>query len=163
MWHYLGIIASGQYLDVLMAEIQRRPQSDIRCVDFSMLGLSRCGYVCQKARRLSVLCIRDSSRSRFHQHINPLHELQAGQSSIAMSSQTKKLRACLLCSLVQTPSEFRRDGCPNCEQLSVRENHRETARTGENRDQETDQCIVDVSPTDEGRQGTRTGMHDLGL
>ncbi|KAK9897606.1 transcription initiation Spt4 [Cystobasidium minutum MCA 4210] len=37
-----------------------------------------------------------------------------------MSSQTKKLRACLLCSLVQTPSEFRRDGCPNCEQLSMK-------------------------------------------
>lgn len=36
-----------------------------------------------------------------------------------MASQTKKLRACLLCSIVQTPSEFRRDGCPNCEQLSV--------------------------------------------
>lgn len=36
-----------------------------------------------------------------------------------MSSTTKKLRACMLCSLVQTPSEFRRDGCPNCEPLGV--------------------------------------------
>merc|ERR1711939_330950 len=38
----------------------------------------------------------------------------------AMASTTKKLRACLLCSLVQLPSEFRRDGCPNCEQLSMK-------------------------------------------
>jgi transcription elongation factor SPT4 len=36
-----------------------------------------------------------------------------------MSSTTKKLRACMLCSLVQTPSEFRKDGCPNCAPLGV--------------------------------------------
>lgn len=30
-------------------------------------------------------------------------------------SNTKKLRACLLCSFVATPAEFRKQGCPNCE------------------------------------------------
>ncbi|KAL8290044.1 hypothetical protein RQP46_002983 [Phenoliferia psychrophenolica] len=34
-----------------------------------------------------------------------------------MASQNKKLRACLLCSFVATPQEFRKEGCPNCEQL----------------------------------------------
>ncbi|KAM0788933.1 hypothetical protein ACM66B_003008 [Microbotryomycetes sp. NB124-2] len=33
-----------------------------------------------------------------------------------MSSQ-KKLRACLMCSFVASPAEFRREGCPNCENL----------------------------------------------
>ena len=28
---------------------------------------------------------------------------------------TKKLRACLLCSFVATAAEFRREGCPNCD------------------------------------------------
>ncbi|GAA5844074.1 hypothetical protein JCM9279_003723 [Rhodotorula babjevae] len=30
-------------------------------------------------------------------------------------SSTKKLRACLLCSFVASPAEFRKQGCPNCE------------------------------------------------
>ncbi|GAA5994249.1 transcription elongation factor SPT4 [Rhodotorula paludigena] len=30
-------------------------------------------------------------------------------------SSSKKLRACLLCSFVASPSEFRKQGCPNCE------------------------------------------------
>ena len=30
-------------------------------------------------------------------------------------SSTKKLRACLMCSFVATPAEFRKQGCPNCE------------------------------------------------
>ncbi|GAA6061170.1 hypothetical protein JCM10212_005756 [Sporobolomyces blumeae] len=32
-----------------------------------------------------------------------------------MSSSVKKLRACLMCSFVASASEFRREGCPNCE------------------------------------------------
>jgi hypothetical protein len=37
-----------------------------------------------------------------------------------MSGQ-KKLRACLMCSFVATPVEFRKEGCPNCEEyLEVR-------------------------------------------
>jgi len=36
-------------------------------------------------------------------------------------SSTKKLRACLLCSFVASPAEFRKQGCPNCEdKLEVR-------------------------------------------
>ncbi|KDE07939.1 transcription elongation factor SPT4 [Microbotryum lychnidis-dioicae p1A1 Lamole] len=31
-------------------------------------------------------------------------------------SASKKLRACLMCSFVAMPSEFRRDGCPNCDE-----------------------------------------------
>lgn len=30
---------------------------------------------------------------------------------------TKKLRACLLCSFVATAAEFRREGCPNCDEM----------------------------------------------
>ncbi|BGO90771.1 hypothetical protein NBRC10512_002849 [Rhodotorula toruloides] len=30
-------------------------------------------------------------------------------------SSTKKLRACLMCSFLATPAEFRKQGCPNCE------------------------------------------------
>ncbi|KAG8851973.1 transcription elongation factor spt4 [Tulasnella sp. 330] len=33
------------------------------------------------------------------------------------SSTKKQLRACLLCSLVQTPQDFKRLGCPNCEEI----------------------------------------------
>ncbi|GAA5833058.1 hypothetical protein JCM5353_006760 [Sporobolomyces roseus] len=32
-----------------------------------------------------------------------------------MSSNVKKLRACLMCSFLATAPEFRREGCPNCE------------------------------------------------
>ncbi|KAI3643155.1 hypothetical protein MP228_012710 [Amoeboaphelidium protococcarum] len=36
---------------------------------------------------------------------------------------TRKLRACLLCSLVKNQNQFRRDGCDNCEQvLQMRDN-----------------------------------------
>ncbi|GAA5897202.1 hypothetical protein JCM6882_001815 [Rhodosporidiobolus microsporus] len=30
-------------------------------------------------------------------------------------SSSKKLRACLMCSFVATAAEFRKEGCPNCE------------------------------------------------
>ncbi|EIN10146.1 transcription initiation protein spt4 [Punctularia strigosozonata HHB-11173 SS5] len=32
-------------------------------------------------------------------------------------AKAKSLRACLLCSLIQTPVDFRKNGCPNCEEL----------------------------------------------
>ncbi|GAA6031175.1 hypothetical protein JCM8097_004041 [Rhodosporidiobolus ruineniae] len=32
-----------------------------------------------------------------------------------MSSSTKKLRACLMCSFVASAAEFRKHGCPNCD------------------------------------------------
>jgi hypothetical protein len=31
--------------------------------------------------------------------------------------KTKNLRACLLCSVVQSAADFRRMGCPNCEEI----------------------------------------------
>ncbi|ORY91499.1 Spt4/RpoE2 zinc finger-domain-containing protein [Leucosporidium creatinivorum] len=34
-----------------------------------------------------------------------------------MSAGSKKLRACLMCSFVATPTEFRKEGCPNCDEL----------------------------------------------
>ncbi|KAF8629633.1 hypothetical protein AX15_003366 [Amanita polypyramis BW_CC] len=36
---------------------------------------------------------------------------------IPANARSKALRACLLCSIVQTPQEFRRSGCPNCEEV----------------------------------------------
>lgn len=42
-----------------------------------------------------------------------------------MSSASKKLRACLMCSFVATAQEFKREGCPNCEQyLEVKKKKR---------------------------------------
>ncbi len=32
-------------------------------------------------------------------------------------SELRRLRACLLCSLVKTHTQFRRDGCDNCEEV----------------------------------------------
>ena len=40
-----------------------------------------------------------------------------GQAAIPSQPRAKALRACLLCSLVQTPADFRKHGCPNCEEL----------------------------------------------
>lgn len=34
-----------------------------------------------------------------------------------MSSSKSKLRACMLCSFVQTAQQFKKDGCPNCDDL----------------------------------------------
>ncbi|KII96066.1 hypothetical protein PLICRDRAFT_170646 [Plicaturopsis crispa FD-325 SS-3] len=31
--------------------------------------------------------------------------------------KSKGLRACLLCSIIQNPADFRRIGCPNCEEI----------------------------------------------
>jgi len=36
---------------------------------------------------------------------------------IPNQARSKNLRACLLCSIIQTPVDFRRNGCPNCEDI----------------------------------------------
>ena len=39
------------------------------------------------------------------------------QAAIPTQPRAKQLRACLLCSIVQTPADFRKHGCPNCEEI----------------------------------------------
>lgn len=39
------------------------------------------------------------------------------------SNQTRSLRACMVCSVVQTQQRFIRDGCPNCEAFLDLTNH----------------------------------------
>ena len=36
---------------------------------------------------------------------------------IPPQARSKHLRACLLCSIIQLPAEFRKSGCPNCEEI----------------------------------------------
>ncbi|KAF9446736.1 transcription initiation Spt4 [Macrolepiota fuliginosa MF-IS2] len=36
---------------------------------------------------------------------------------IPQQARSKTLRACLLCSIVLTPADFRKNGCPNCEEI----------------------------------------------
>ena len=36
---------------------------------------------------------------------------------IPPQARSKHLRACLLCSIIQVPTEFRKSGCPNCEEI----------------------------------------------
>lgn len=36
---------------------------------------------------------------------------------IPANARARQLRACLLCSLIQSPADFRRNGCPNCEEI----------------------------------------------
>ena len=43
--------------------------------------------------------------------------MSQGQAAIPSQPRAKALRACLLCSIIQTPADFRRIGCPNCEEL----------------------------------------------
>ncbi|KAG8935864.1 transcription elongation factor spt4 [Tulasnella sp. 419] len=35
----------------------------------------------------------------------------------AIPGAKKQLRACLLCSIIQTPQDFKRLGCPNCDEI----------------------------------------------
>ncbi|KAI6033831.1 hypothetical protein PISMIDRAFT_680881 [Pisolithus microcarpus 441] len=37
--------------------------------------------------------------------------------SIPSRGQYKHLRACLLCSIVQQPTDFKKNRCPNCEEI----------------------------------------------
>ncbi|KZO93764.1 transcription initiation protein spt4 [Calocera viscosa TUFC12733] len=37
--------------------------------------------------------------------------------AVPAAGKARGLRACLLCSIVQTAAEFRKSGCPNCEEL----------------------------------------------
>lgn len=44
-------------------------------------------------------------------------------SNFVASNQTRSLRACMVCSVVQTQQRFIRDGCPNCEAFLDLTNH----------------------------------------
>ncbi|KZT53383.1 transcription initiation protein spt4 [Calocera cornea HHB12733] len=37
--------------------------------------------------------------------------------AVPAAGKARGLRACLLCSIVQTAADFRKSGCPNCEEL----------------------------------------------
>jgi transcription elongation factor SPT4 len=37
--------------------------------------------------------------------------------AVIPSQKAKNLRACLLCAIVQSAADFRRLGCPNCEEI----------------------------------------------
>ena len=39
------------------------------------------------------------------------------QAAIPSQPRSKALRACLLCAVIQNPLEFKRNGCPNCEEI----------------------------------------------
>lgn len=53
-----------------------------------------------------------------HSRLYPYYyTMSQAQASIPPQPRAKALRACLLCSLVQTPADFRKHGCPNCEEL----------------------------------------------
>ncbi|TCD69178.1 transcription elongation factor spt4 [Steccherinum ochraceum] len=43
--------------------------------------------------------------------------MSQAQAAIPSQPRAKQLRACLLCSIIQTPADFRKHGCPNCEEL----------------------------------------------
>lgn len=48
--------------------------------------------------------------------------------AIPPQARSKQLRACLLCSIIQHPMDFRKNGCPNCEELmQVFRDHRESS------------------------------------
>lgn len=44
-------------------------------------------------------------------------KMSQGQAAIPSQPRAKQLRACLLCSIIQTPADFRKYGCPNCEEI----------------------------------------------
>lgn len=46
----------------------------------------------------------------------PMEEQQV-TAPIPTNARAKQLRACLLCSIVLTPADFKRNGCPNCEEI----------------------------------------------
>ncbi|KAF9498246.1 transcription elongation factor SPT4 [Pleurotus eryngii] len=43
--------------------------------------------------------------------------MSAPVADMPTQARSKQLRACLLCSIVMMPAAFRRDGCPNCEEI----------------------------------------------
>jgi transcription elongation factor SPT4 len=40
-----------------------------------------------------------------------------GEAVIPTHARSRHLRACLLCSIIQTPGDFKKVGCPNCEEI----------------------------------------------
>ena len=53
--------------------------------------------------------------SRCSQSTTTMSEQPAA--TIPTNARAKQLRACLLCSIIQSPVDFRRNGCPNCEEI----------------------------------------------
>ncbi|KAA6412010.1 MAG: transcription elongation factor spt-4 [Lasallia pustulata] len=49
-------------------------------------------------------------------------------SNFVASNQTRSLRACMVCSIVQTQQRFIRDGCPNCETFLDLTNHADSVQ-----------------------------------
>lgn len=41
----------------------------------------------------------------------------ASTAAIPSNARARQLRACLLCSIIQSPADFKRNGCPNCEEI----------------------------------------------
>ncbi|KAG8716650.1 transcription elongation factor spt4 [Ceratobasidium sp. 395] len=37
--------------------------------------------------------------------------------TIPANAKNRNLRACLLCSIIQTAQDFKREGCPNCDEI----------------------------------------------
>ena len=40
-----------------------------------------------------------------------------GEAVIPTHARSRQLRACLLCSIIQSPGDFKKVGCPNCEEI----------------------------------------------
>lgn len=49
--------------------------------------------------------------------IQPTTTMSEQVSAIIPQTKSRHLRACLLCSLIQTSNDFRSIGCPNCEEI----------------------------------------------
>lgn len=55
--------------------------------------------------------------------LSPSSPIIIMSSNFVASNQTRSLRACMVCSVVQTQQRFIRDGCPNCEAFLDLTNH----------------------------------------
>ncbi|MCJ1339396.1 Transcription elongation factor SPT4 [Bachmanniomyces sp. S44760] len=66
-------------------------------------------------------------------------------SNFVAPSQVRSLRACMVCSVVQTQARFIREGCPNCESFLDLLNHPDTVQ--ECTSQKFDGLITLADPT----------------
>lgn len=66
-----------------------------------------------------ILTKTRGSRHRLSQRLPPRIPMADTQPTAAIPSnaRARQLRACLLCSIIQSPVDFRRNGCPNCEEI----------------------------------------------
>lgn len=63
-----------------------------------------------------------STQLRLNCHFFHFDQRWETMAAIPAQARSKQLRACLLCSIIQLPIDFRKNGCPNCEELmQVRE------------------------------------------